>query len=240
MALAARMTPVRATGITRSRRVNVVARATPEQRVGLVAATGALAAALVCSPAAMADLNRFEYNAATEFGAGTALQYGEADIDGKDFSNQDLRRSNFTAASAKKANFAHSNLQGAYFIKAVVFRANFEGANLSDTLMDRAVINEANLRQANLQRAILTRSDLGGADIYGADFTNALLDKLQQQALCRYADGVNESTGVATRKSLGCGSARRFRASTPSNPDGPQPTEDEKDAFRASLPKYFE
>jgi hypothetical protein len=76
MALAARITPVRATGITRSRRVNVVAKATPEQRVGLVAATGALAAALVCSPAAMADLNRFEYNQGTEFGAGTALQYG--------------------------------------------------------------------------------------------------------------------------------------------------------------------
>jgi hypothetical protein len=41
-----------------------------------------------------------------------------------------------------------------------------------------------------LQRAVLTRSDLGRADIYGTDFTNALLDKTQQMALCKYADGV--------------------------------------------------
>ncbi|GFH08692.1 uncharacterized protein HaLaN_03697, partial [Haematococcus lacustris] len=121
-----------------------------------------------------ADLNRYEYDLPGEFGKGSAGQYGEADIDGQDFSNQDLRRSNFTSASAKRANFSNSNLQGAYFMKAVVFRANFENANLSDTLMDRAVINEANLRNANLQRAVLTRSDLGGADIFGADFTNAL------------------------------------------------------------------
>lgn len=31
----------------------------------------------------------------------------------------DLRRSNFTSASAKKANFMNSNLQGAYFMKSV-------------------------------------------------------------------------------------------------------------------------
>lgn len=187
---------------------------------------------------AMADLNKFEEVRTGEFGNGTALQMGEADADGRDFSNQDLRRSNFTSASLKNADFHGANLQGSYFIKAVAFKANFEHANLSDTLMDRAVVNEANLNDANLQRVIFTRSDLTGAQINGADFTNALVDRQQQIALCRYADGVNSVTGVSTRKSLGCGSARRFKAASPSDPEGPQVTEDEKDAFRATLPVY--
>ena len=103
---------------------------------------------------------------------GTAQQYGEADIKGRDFSGQSLQRSNFTSADwwvvgwvggslprglparrtltlpptplvcSRDCNFAHSKLQGAYFIKAVVPRANFEGADLSDVLMDRAVMVE--------------------------------------------------------------------------------------------------
>ncbi|CAL8469422.1 g8963 [Coccomyxa elongata] len=186
----------------------------------------------------MADLNKYEAAAGGEFGNGTAQQYGEADLRGRDFHGEDLRRSNFTAADCRSCNFKDAKLQGAYFIKSVVPNANFENANLSDVLMDRAVLNDANLRNANLQRTILTRSDLGGADIYGADFTNALVDKTQQIALCRYADGTNTETGVETRKSLGCGSRRKFRESSPSNPEGPQVAEDEKKAFVKSMPVY--
>jgi hypothetical protein len=39
-------------------------------------------------PAALADLNVYEAAAGGEFGIGSAQQYGEADIQGKDFSNQ--------------------------------------------------------------------------------------------------------------------------------------------------------
>jgi hypothetical protein len=39
-------------------------------------------------PAALADLNVYEAAAGGEFGIGSAQQYGEADIQGRDFSNQ--------------------------------------------------------------------------------------------------------------------------------------------------------
>jgi len=40
--------------------------------------------------------------------------------------------------------------------------------------------------------------------ITGADFTDALMRKDVQQMLCKIADGVNPTTGVATRDSLYC------------------------------------
>ena len=63
------------------------------------------------------------------------MQFGEADLQGKDFKGQDLRRSNFTSADCRRADFSNAKLQGAYFMKAVAFQTNFEGANLSDVLM---------------------------------------------------------------------------------------------------------
>lgn len=98
---------------------------------------------------------------------------------------QDLRRSNFTSADARRANFKGAKLNGAYFIKTVTAYADFTDADVSDVLWDRSVIVEAKLRNAILQRVVFTSSDLTGADIYGADFSNALVDRSQQLKLCR-------------------------------------------------------
>ena len=48
-----------------------------------------------------------------------------------------------------------------------------------------------------------------GANVTNADFTDALLDKLQQEGLCKTATGRNPVTGADTRKSLGCGGRPR-------------------------------
>lgn len=41
------------------------------------------------------------------------------------------------------------------------------------------------------------------------------------------------------RASLGCGSKRRRLESSPSNPEGPQVSKEEKDAFVKTLPQYY-
>jgi uncharacterized protein YjbI with pentapeptide repeats len=208
-------------------------------RLAAAATATATALGLLLSPfPAFAGLNPLEAELGGEFGVGTAQQWGEATIDGKNFDNQDLRRSNFTSASIKKGSFRGAKLNGAYFIKSVVPFVDFTAADISDCLFDRAVAVNANFTNAILQRVVFTRSDLTGSIIEGADFTNSMIDKTQQIALCRYASGTNPVTGVDTRKSLGCGSKRRYAASTPSNPEGPQVAEDEKEAFRASMPVY--
>ena len=75
--------------------------------------------------------------------------------------------------------------------------------------MDRAVFVNANFTDAILTRVVLTLSDLNGANVTNADFTDALLDKLQQEKLCKTASGRNATTGADTRKSLGCGGRPR-------------------------------
>lgn len=122
---------------------------------------------------------------------------------------KDLRLTNFTATDMRASKCRGCDLRGAYLIKAVAPDADFSGADLSDALMDRAVFVGADFTDAVLARVVLTLSDMNGAKIEGADFSDALLDKLQQQGLCKYAGGVNSKTGVDTRKSLGCGGRPR-------------------------------
>lgn len=90
--------PAKAFGVTSTKPVQrtVVVCQARNDSVWQKGAAAALSAALLLAPPAFADLNKYEQELGGEFGNGTAQQYGEADIKGRDFSGQDLRRSNFT------------------------------------------------------------------------------------------------------------------------------------------------
>lgn len=60
---------------------------TAEKALGGAAAAFLSLSLFTCQPAS-ADLNKFEAAAGGEFGVGTAAQFGEAELRGKDFSGQ--------------------------------------------------------------------------------------------------------------------------------------------------------
>jgi uncharacterized protein YjbI with pentapeptide repeats len=130
--------------------------------------------------------------------------FGYSTLVKRDFSGQQLRRAVFAKASLEDVNFTAADLVGAVMTGATMKRTSFQGANLANAMLDQLTLIDVDLSDAVLEDAIFLRSDFERITINGTDFTNTIFDGFQVKKLCQVATGVNSTTGVDTRESLGC------------------------------------
>lgn len=130
--------------------------------------------------------------------------YDDVEVTSKTYAGQNLFKAEFANAKLSGADFSGANLQGAVFNGAIASKAKFRGADFSNGIAYLSDFTDADFSQAILTEAMLLKSNFRGATITGADFTDASLDREQILYLCQSASGVNLTTGVATRESLGC------------------------------------
>ena len=89
-------------------------------------------------------------------------------LQGQDFSNQDLSYYIFTRCNLENANFAGAKLHKAQLRNADLRGANFEGADLVKSDLTRSDLSGANFANANLEHSILEYTNLRHTNFRGA------------------------------------------------------------------------
>ncbi|XP_011002628.1 PREDICTED: thylakoid lumenal 15 kDa protein 1, chloroplastic-like isoform X2 [Populus euphratica] len=127
------------------------------------------------------------------------------DLTGKDFSGRTLIKQDFKTSILRQANFKGAKLLGASFFDSDLTGADLSDADLRSADLSLANVAKVNLSNANLEGALATgNTSFRGSNITGADFTDVPLREDQREYLCKVADGVNPTTGNATRDTLLC------------------------------------
>ena len=81
------------------------------------------------------------------------ITYGE--LDGQDYSDQDLTGSVFAASSMRKISFRNSNLTSAIMTEGILLGADLRGAELAHANLTDADLRDVSLAGADLSNAIL-------------------------------------------------------------------------------------